>query len=105
MSWRCAHCPERQTNADWADRCGRCNRYRMKASDRIAAGMEANEDWVLGQISYFGVWQHGLLTRSEHNAIDRLKARGAIKYCRVRGGYVRAGTWAKPGPKNKSRNR
>jgi hypothetical protein len=68
----------------------------MKAHERIAAAMRANEDWVLGNIARFGAWHPvGVLTIAEHNAIDRLKARGAIKYCRVRGGYVRAGTWAK----------
>lgn len=67
-------------------------------NERIQQAKRANEDWVLGQVARFGAWMPGLLSRAEHNAVDRLVARGAIKYVTLRG-YMRAGAWEFRGQK------
>lgn len=76
----------------------------MKADERIRRAMQANEDWVLGQIARFGAWApYDGLSKSLHAATDRLRARGAIMYSPTLRGYVRSGPWAPP-PKKRPKN-
>ena len=64
----------------------------MNAYSKIRKAMLANERKVLAFVRRTGVYDPLLpSSRAWRNALDRLEAKGRIKYSRRRGGYVVSG--------------